>query len=484
MNPTESDIVIACCRDEADIITEFVDFYLDQGFDYVCLIDNGSRDGTVNRLLSHPAQSRIQLRTDSRVGYDQRLLEYYHSFAALATRWVFFVDVDEFIAVPGGIKKLAAQLPPSATILELPTTEMVPAHFGAEFCPLEAERREARFHSEQKVVWQRSANVTKIFCGKHNIEAAHDVRHREPDLFIRHFHTRSAMQFRHKMQNRIETHESIAPEVVKSLGLFTEAEAEAWMEDSKRSLQASGWEREKARLAGLKTLEDTVVRDWYRHRQSQRKFPDFSPVIDLLRPPDSWLCFCVKDFELREGHTASDHLVLVLCPPEFDTTSMIGLFEGCEEVPVRVHSECLFGDVFGSRRCDCGEQLADALEEIERIGMGVFIYLRQEGRGLGLFDKIRSLDVDHEDTFARNEQLGFPGDARDYHLAGRVLKTLGVSSVRLLSGNPQKARRIIEQCIRTVLEPRVRLEAVSSDARHELRAKIGRGYRYEPETVA
>jgi len=120
------DIVIACCRDEADIITSFVDFYLDLGFDRVCLVDNGSRDATMELIEQHPRRDRISSISDDRPGYDKRLLDYYQRFANEDTRWVFFIDVDEFISLPGGIKEYARTLPDDVNVLQLTVYEMFP----------------------------------------------------------------------------------------------------------------------------------------------------------------------------------------------------------------------------------------------------------------------------------------------------------------------------------------------------------------------
>ena len=138
------------------------------------------------------------------------------------------------------------------------------------------------------------------------------------------------------------------------------------------------------------------------------------------------------------------------------------------DVLCRVHSECLTGDTFGSLRCDCGQQFAAAMTQIEEEGRGVLLYMRQEGRGIGLINKLRAYELQEQgmDTLEANLALGFAGDQREYYVGAQILRDLGVKSMRLLTNNPDKVYQLSEFGIEIAKRIPIQMEATKHDIRY------------------
>ncbi len=134
---------------------------------------------------------------------------------------------------------------------------------------------------------------------------------------------------------------------------------------------------------------------------------------------------------------------------------------------VRLHSECMTGDTFGSMRCDCGDQLHNAMKQIEENGNGLILYLRQEGRGIGLSNKLKAYALQDQgyDTYEANKILGFEPDERKYQSAAKILKELGISRINLLTNNPDKIDQLEEYGIK--VEKRIPLEIPANKINHD-----------------
>lgn len=173
------------------------------------------------------------------------------------------------------------------------------------------------------------------------------------------------------------------------------------------------------------------------------------------RVPTAHGSFTMKLF--REPSTGLEHIAMVMG----DVTG---------SALVRVHSECMTGDVFGSLRCDCGPQLDFAMREIGKKGSGVVVYLRQEGRGIGLANKLRAYQLQDQgmDTVEANQHLGFPADLRNFDIAAQILSQLGVSSVKLMTNNPRKVSTLESAGVK--IEERV---PVRSDVQPENERYLG-----------
>jgi 3,4-dihydroxy 2-butanone 4-phosphate synthase/GTP cyclohydrolase II len=226
---------------------------------------------------------------------------------------------------------------------------------------------------------------------------------------------------------------------------------------------------------GLKMI---TVADLVEYRRRHEKLVERGAAVRL---PTDYGEFTAVAF--REKLTGKTHVALVK-----------GDVDGAENVLVRVHSECLTGDVFHSLRCDCGEQLELALAQIEAEGCGVLLYMAQEGRGIGLLNKLRAYELQEQglDTVEANLELGFPADARDYGIGNQILADLGLTTLRILTNNPKKlvgidgfGLTVVEQVpieIAPQDENRGYLSTKRAKLGHRLHHQDLKNLDYEPET--
>lgn len=219
-------------------------------------------------------------------------------------------------------------------------------------------------------------------------------------------------------------------------------------------------------------LKLITIQDMIKYRNEKEKLVE--RIVDVNMPTDFGEFRAIAYTNVMDN---KEHVALVK-----------GEVGDDEPVLVRVHSECLSGDVFHSHRCDCGPQLEAALRQIDEAGSGILLYMRQEGRGIGLVNKLKAYALQEQglDTVDANVKLGFPADLRDYGIGAQILKDLGVRKMKLLTNNPRKIKGLEGYGLEVVERVPIQMEANESNSKYlrTKKAKLGHMLRFdEQETI-